>query len=123
MMHSEFEEIAKVNISTEQYNAIETLYMASSLNKVDFVKSIRGMLKSLVNEKPEIVTINITDRSGFYTTPNGCWLHLINAVVISRDLSISTGKEVIEVKRIEDSYKLGYETDGILKDYQVTFVD
>ena len=104
MMHSEFEEIAKVKVSAEQYEAIETLYMASSLNKVDFVKSISGMLKSLVNEKPEIVTINVTDRSGYYITPNGCWHHLMDAIVIKRELSIATGKETIVVKKIEDSY-------------------
>ena len=45
MMKSEFESLAGRNVTDEQYKAIETLYMSSNLEKAEFVKSIRTMLK------------------------------------------------------------------------------
>ena len=47
MMKHEFEEIAKREVTDEQFEAIEKLYMSSTLNKQDFVKSIRPMLKTI----------------------------------------------------------------------------
>lgn len=47
MMKSEFESLAGRNVTDEQYKAIETLYMSSNLEKAEFVKSIRTMLKSI----------------------------------------------------------------------------
>lgn len=51
MMKSEFESLAGRNVTDEQYKAIETLYMSSNLEKAEFVKSIRTMLKSI--QQPE----------------------------------------------------------------------
>ena len=47
MMKSEFENLAGREVTNEQYRAIETLYMSSNLEKAEFVKSIRTMLKSI----------------------------------------------------------------------------
>lgn len=47
MMKSEFENLAGRAVTNEQYRAIETLYMSSNLEKAEFVKSIRTMLKSI----------------------------------------------------------------------------
>lgn len=47
MMKSEFENLAGRAVTNEQYRAIETLYMSSNLEKTEFVKSIRTMLKSI----------------------------------------------------------------------------
>ena len=49
MMKSEFENLAGRAVTNEQYRAIETLYMSSNLEKTEFVKSIRTMLKSMNN--------------------------------------------------------------------------
>lgn len=46
MMKSEFESLAGRTVTEEQYKAIETLYMSSNLEKAEFVKSMRPMLKS-----------------------------------------------------------------------------
>lgn len=51
MMKSEFENLAGREVTDEQYKAIETLYMSSNLEKAEFVKSIKAMLKSI--PKPE----------------------------------------------------------------------
>ena len=45
MMKSEFEKLAGRAVTDEQYRAIEILYMSSNLEKSEFVKSMRPMLK------------------------------------------------------------------------------
>ena len=104
MMKAEFERIAKRTVTDKQYDAIEALYMDSNLDKYAFVKSIKGMLKSIPEVEPEreIVRVTITDNSGYEHTPNGCWLHTIKAEVVG--IEISTGK--ILLRKIEDSYQL-----------------
>lgn len=41
MMKHEFEAVAKRTVTDEQYKAIEALYMESTLDKYEFVKSIK----------------------------------------------------------------------------------
>lgn len=77
MMKSEFESLAGRNVTDEQYKAIETLYMSSNLEKAEFVKSIRTMLKSIPQpeKKKDIKRMVVRDRSGYRKTPNGCYYH------------------------------------------------
>lgn len=118
MMKQEFEKIAKVEVTSEQYEAIEKLYMESSLEKTEFIKSIKPMLKTL--QKPEkragIVRIAISDNSGYMVTPNGCWHHVIEAEII--DCDIATGK--IKVRKIPNTYELSNEYN--YTENQVQFV-
>ncbi|RHU91323.1 hypothetical protein DXC11_11975 [Firmicutes bacterium OM08-11AC] len=78
MMKSEFESLAGRNVTDEQYKAIETLYMSSNLEKAEFVKSIRTMLKSIPQpeKKKDIKRMVVRDRSGYRKTPNGCYYHI-----------------------------------------------
>lgn len=78
MMKSEFESLAGRNVTDEQYKAIETLYMSSNLEKAEFVKSIRTMLKSIPQpeKKKDIKRMAVRDRSGYRKTPNGCYYHI-----------------------------------------------
>nr|WP_317362505.1 hypothetical protein [uncultured Blautia sp.] len=78
MMKYEFESLAGRNVTDEQYKAIETLYMSSNLEKVEFVKSIRTMLKSIPQpeKKKDIKRMAVRDRSGYRKTPNGCYYHI-----------------------------------------------
>ena len=78
MMKSEFESLAGRNVTDEQYKAIETLYMSSNLEKAEFVKSIRTMLKSIPQPEKEkdIKRMAVRDRSGYRKTPNGCYYHI-----------------------------------------------
>jgi len=119
MMKEEFETLAKMPVTQEIYNAIEVLYNNSSIpTKQEFVKSIIPVLKTLEQPKkqPVILTISISDNSGCYTTPNGCYYHLIDTELL--DVDIKTGK--ITVREIENSYRLGYTYDK--KDYEVTII-
>lgn len=70
MMKSEFESLAGRNVTDEQYKAIETLYMSSNLEKAEFVKSIRTMLKSIPQpeKKKDIKRMAVRDRSGYRKT-------------------------------------------------------
>ena len=71
MMKSEFENLAGREVTNEQYRAIETLYMSSNLEKAEFVKSIRTMLKSIPQpeRKKDIKRMVVRDRSGYRKTP------------------------------------------------------
>ena len=75
MMKSEFENLAGRAVTNEQYRAIETLYMSSNLEKAEFVKSIRTMLKSIPQpeRKKDIKRMVVRDKSGYRKTPNGCY--------------------------------------------------
>lgn len=100
MMKSEFESLAGRNVTDEQYKAIETLYMSSNLEKAEFVKSIRTMLKSIPQpeKKKDIKRMVVRDRSGYRKTPNGCYYHIEYVELV--DIDIKTGKYII--KPLED---------------------
>ncbi|MDO4331782.1 MAG: hypothetical protein Q4C58_03750 [Eubacteriales bacterium] len=114
MMKSEFENLAGRKVTDEQYEAIEKLYMSSSLNKRDFVKSIRPMLKTIPEPKKEknIKKMCVRDRSGCRKTPNGCWYHIEYVELV--DVDIKTGKYIIkalEDKDFEQLVKDGCDLD------------
>lgn len=120
MMKQEFEKLAGREVTVKQYKAIEKLYMESSLDKQAFVKSIRGMLKTIpepVKEK-KIIMIGVRDKSGSYLTPNGCWHYTKLAELIN--VNIKTGK--IEVREISNSYDLRYADETYVRDFEVEFV-
>lgn len=78
MMKSEFENLAGRAVTDEQYRAIEILYMSSNLEKAEFVKSMRPMLKNIPQpeKKKDIKRMVVRDHSGFRKTPNGCYYHI-----------------------------------------------
>lgn len=77
MMKSEFENLAGREVTDEQYRAIETLYMSSNLEKTEFVKSMKPILKNIPQpeKKKDIKRMVVRDRSGYRKTPNGCYYH------------------------------------------------
>lgn len=92
MMKSEFENLAGRAVTDEQYRAIEILYMSSNLEKAEFVKSMRPMLKNIPQpeKKKDIKRMAVRDHSGFRKTPNGCYYHIEYvelASFINRNLS------------------------------------
>lgn len=104
MMQQEFEKIAGRKVTPEQYRAIETLYTSSTLNKQDFVKSIRIMLKSIpeVGKEKNIKRMCIRDRSGYRA--NGCWFHIEYVELV--DIDIRTGKYIVATLEEKDFKKL-----------------
>lgn len=120
MMKSEFEKLVGRTVTTEQYEAIEELYMASTLCKTDFVKSIRPVLKTIPapESKKKIIMIGVTDRSGYRMTPNGCYYHTKLAELV--DVNIATGK--MQVREIPNSYALRYADETYIWDCRVEFV-
>ena len=67
MLKSEFESLAGRAVTNEQYRAIEILYMSSNLEKAEFVKSMRPMLKNIPQpeKKKDIKRMVVRDHSGF----------------------------------------------------------
>lgn len=114
MMKSEFENLAGREVTDEQYRAIETLYMSSNLEKVEFVKSIKTMLKSIPKpeKKKDIKRMVVRDRSGYRKTPNGCYYHIEYVELV--DIDIKTGKYIVkalEEKDFEELTKAGRNLD------------
>lgn len=109
MMKHEFEKLAKRSVTDEQFRAIHELYMASDLDKYEFVKSVKGLLKTIPEEKTErkILTISTVDNSWCEYTPNGCYIHTVKAELV--DVDIKSGKFLL--RKIPDSYELGYSVD------------
>lgn len=96
----EFENLSGRSVTEEQYKAIEILYMSSNLEKTEFVKSMKSILKSIPQLKKEkdIKRMLVRDHSGFIKTPNGCYFHIKYVEVV--DIDINTGKYII--KPLED---------------------
>lgn len=90
MMKTEFENLAGREVTDEQYRAIETLYMSSNLEKTEFVKSMKPILKNIPQpeKKKDIKRMVVRDRSGYRKTPNG-YLNLSDAVHMERNLNMS----------------------------------
>jgi hypothetical protein len=113
-MKSEFESLAGRTVTEEQYKAIETLYMSSNLEKAEFVKSMRPMLKSIPQpeKKKNTKRMAVRDRSGYRMTPNGCYYHIEYVELV--DIDIKTGKYIIkplEEKDFEQLAKDGKNLD------------
>lgn len=119
MMKQEFEKIAGRTVTAEQFDMINGLYMESDLDKYEFVKSLKGMLKTIPEKHESIKKVMaVRDNSGYYRTPNGCYLHLVDVEVM--DVNIKTGK--VEVKVVPNSYRLGYSADLYETDEKVEVV-
>lgn len=86
MMKSEFENLAGREVTDEQYRAIETLYMSSNLEKTEFVKSMKPILKNIPQpeKKKDIKRMVVRDRSGYRKTPNGCYYHEVKVFYIEK---------------------------------------
>lgn len=74
MMKSEFENLAGREVTDEQYRAIETLYMSSNLEKTEFVKSMKPILKNIPQpeKKKDIKRMVVRDRSGCRNLQGDC---------------------------------------------------
>lgn len=109
MMKQEFEKMTGRNFTNEQYNAIEILYMSTNLNKADFVKSIKPILKAIPQPEREkdIKRMRVRDRSGYRKTPNGCYYHIVYVELV--DIDITTRKYVIDSLREKDFERLQNE--------------
>lgn len=126
MMKSEFENLAGRAVTNEQYRAIETLYMSSNLEKAEFVKSIRTMLKSIPQpeRKKDIKRMVVRDKSGYRKTPNGCYYHIKYVELV--DIDIKTGKYIIEAARrkanhISKQDKISWYNASVMLSYMGLF--
>lgn len=107
-MKSEFEMLAGRKVTSEQYDVIEALYMESELDKYAFVKSLKGILKSI----PEIKRAKAIRRmkisiNGYERTPNGCYYFIKYVEVV--DVDIKTGNFVVKNLDADDYKKLSAE--------------
>lgn len=113
MMKSEFEAIAKRTVTNEEYQAIEALYMASDLDKHEFVKSIKGLLKSMPEaDKRPVKIINVHNMYFEYTTPNRCYYLTYKAWLDNVD--IKTGKAYWTI--VPGTFELRYDYDHRVRD-------
>lgn len=106
MMHQEFERIAGYKVSFEDYtNIIEPMYMATTLSKEEFVKTLnRKAFEKKEERKPNIKKMQVRDHSGHTRTPNGCYIHIQYVDLV--DVDIKTGKFIIKELTEEQSKEL-----------------
>lgn len=107
MTRAEFEELVGRKVTAEQYKAFETLYMESNLCKQEFVKSIKGLLKSIPESKPKVIMRMKMTVNGYDTTPNGAWYFIKYVELV--DINIATGKKVVKELEEKDYKKLSAE--------------
>ena len=103
MMHKEFELIAGIEVTYEDYTKIiEPMYMAANLSKQEFVKTLN--LKFFKNRMPKpeknIKKMLVRNKMGERKTPNGCYYYIEFVELV--DVVISTGKYVIKPLEEED---------------------
>lgn len=101
MMKQEFEKLAGIKVTEETYyNIIEPMYLATDLNKQDFIKTLN--LKNLkAEEKKEkiIKAMGTRDHSGCRMTPNGCYYHIEYVELVDVDIK----RRKFKVKPLEES--------------------
>lgn len=117
MLKSEFESLAGRAVTNEQYRAIEILYMSSNLEKAEFVKSMRPMLKNNIpqpEKKKDIKRMVVRDHSGFRKTPNGCYYHIEYVELV--DIDIKTGKYIIKPLEEKDFEQLAKDGHDLVLD-------
>ncbi len=116
MLKSEFESLAGRAVTNEQYRAIEILYMSSNLEKAEFVKSMRPMLKNIPQpeKKKDIKRMVVRDHSGFRKTPNGCYYHIEYVELVGID--IKTGKYIIKPLEEKDFEQLAKDGHDLVLD-------
>ena len=107
MMHKEFEELAGIEVSYEDYtNIIEPMYMATNMSKREFVKTLNLKFFKDRMPKPEknIKRMLVRNRMGESKTPNGCYYYI--EFVELFEVVIKTRKYVIKPLEDEDFRKL-----------------
>lgn len=110
MMHKEFEQIAGIEVTYEDYtNIIEPMYMALNLSKQEFVKTLNLKFFTDRMPKPEknIKRMLVRNRVGESKTPNGCYYYIEFVELV--EVVIRTGKYVIKPLEEEDFQKLREE--------------
>lgn len=110
MMHKEFEQIAGIEVTYEDYtNIIEPMYMALNLSKQEFVKTLNLKFFTDRMPKPEknIKRMLVRNRVGESKTPNGCYYYIEFVELV--EVVIRTGKYVIKPLEDEDFQKLREE--------------
>ena len=109
MMKSEFEKLAKIEVTDETYyKVIEPMYLATDIPKQEFVKLLN--LKALAAPKvtvKDIKKMRIRSNSGDIKTPNGCYYYIEYVECI--DVDIKTGKFIVKPLEDEDFEKLSRE--------------
>lgn len=110
MMHKEFEAIAGIEVTYEDYtNIIEPMYMALNLSKQEFVKTLNLKFFKDRMPKPEknIKRMLVRNRMGESKTPNGCYYYIEFVELV--EVVIKTRKYVIKPLEDEDFRKLREE--------------
>lgn len=107
MMKHEFEELAKIRVTSADYdNIIEPMYMATNMSKADFIKTLNlKFFASRVPAEPKnIKKMLVRSRDGSRITPNGCWYYIEYVELVKVD--IRTGKYIVKPLEDEDLRKI-----------------
>ena len=126
MMHTEFEQIAGIKVTSEDYNnIIEPMYMAANLSKQEFVKTLNLKFFKDRMPKPEknIKKMLVRNKMNERMTPNGCYYYIEYVELV--EVLISSRKYVIKPLEEEDFTKLRNEGRDLDYgyDYDIDYTD
>ncbi|MCI9181773.1 MAG: hypothetical protein HFG90_00765 [Acholeplasmatales bacterium] len=104
-------------VSNEIYNSFNVLYMNCNLNKQDFVKKYKNVIKDY-KKKPKPfkkVLIGSYNRLGETKTPNGAYYYAYDADLI--DVDIKKGKPIVTNLVLHNGDGLCLRRPDYYKDY------
>lgn len=116
MLKKEFEELAGISVSEEQYLPINDLYMSCELNKREFVDSIKGFIKAI--DRQNRMEIRHNQDTVFVTTGDKdpytreYWGHFYK--LVSKEMDIKTGRIKYILRELDED-----ETEEVNKKYGV----
>lgn len=126
MMRDEFEKLANLKISYEDYtNIIEPMYTATNMAKLDFVKFILPSARVLAKQYAAEMDENRRNNqkrvfvSNGHRTPNGCYFYGRWGALVDIKINTKSGKTTYVIRNLTlkeqrelgwDSY-LGYHID------------
>lgn len=106
MMKEEFEQLVGRTFTSEQYYAINDMYMTSSLDKETFARRIKPIVLTFPEvERTKIIRkVNIPNAYGYTKTPNRCYYFIKYVELV--DVDIASGKYVVKDLSEADIKKL-----------------
>lgn len=109
MLKSEFEKLAKIEVTDETYSKIiEPMYLATDISKQEFVKLLNVKALAVTKEVVKnIKKMRVRNKVGETRTPNGCYYYIEYVECV--DIDIKSGKFVVKPLEDEDFMRLSKE--------------
>lgn len=94
MLKSEFESLAGIKVDGNTFwNIIDPMYMATNLNKNDFINILNLEALKSKDREPKLIKMRVRNRAGEAQTPNGAYYYI--RWVKRVNVNIKTGRVIV----------------------------